>query len=237
MNKVDSLGTLNMLVFCLLEDGTITLVNEEPDGAFYSIKKLTLTRLRDKSTGRERLSAALFDGYYDTSPYAVSYCNPIDLQSDLIRLGEFGFVVKRKEVMNIVQDIEKHYHKLTINVDEDAKTLEGDFPGILRYICGYILDKKIKARKINGNAVYNVCVNDFKTLFEGSPFARYRNTDVRRMLRDMGYTLCSPDRFDNTIKVRNKSESGTTIKVVSLLVEEMADAMAEVMDDAEREDE
>jgi hypothetical protein len=108
-----------------------------------------------------------------------------------------------------------------VQIDENSRTLETDTQDIVRFICEYILDNKIDPRTIGSNTVYNIEVHLFKKLFQASPFARYRNTDIRRKLRDMNYTVCSPERYDNTIKTGD----GETVKVISICAEEVAEFM------------
>jgi uncharacterized protein YlbG (UPF0298 family) len=238
MGTMEALSTLPVqrLTFCLLADGSIDLLLEEPEGAYFCLKKLLFLRLRDASTGRERLEVALYDAYNEIAPYAVTYCTLLDLQRDLLRLKDFGFICKRKITMGMAQEIEKHYHRMIPHTDESARTLEADMGGIVRHICRYLLDENIEARTINGVDMFNIAVKDFKVLFTDSPYSHYRNTNIRRILRDLNYTLCSEDRLDNTIKV---GSGGETIKVISILADEVESVMEELQelkDEAELED-
>lgn len=207
--------------FYLGKDGVIH--NERVD---WYVKMLSVSRVRDRSTGIERLAVELYDNYTDDAPYATSYCSLIDMHGDIVKLREYGFIAPRKETLRMARTIEEKYYELECTVVDGARTLDTDMPDILRFICRYILDNGIDARAINGNTVYSIPVTDFRTLFQSSPFAGYRNTDIRRVLRDKAHTVCTPGRCDNTIK----DDSNEAIKVISFYVDELTDAMNELVE-------
>ncbi|GHU93148.1 hypothetical protein FACS1894208_02050 [Clostridia bacterium] len=181
-----------------------------------AIKKLSVLRLRDRDTGRERLSFELYDRAEDTRAYATVYCSPLDLQRDLTKLREYGIVIPRKEVMRLAQFIETDYYKIECVPDEDARTLDSDMPDILRHICGFIKAKKLDSRLINDHELYNIPVNDFRVLFKSCEFSRHSQRDIRRKLHEKGYTTVSRGRYDNTIK----GDNDAPIKVISLFADD-----------------
>lgn len=207
--------------FYLSKDGTI---HNEHISCY--VKFLSVSRIRDKNTGQERLYVKLYDRYEDPEPYAITSCGLLDIQSDLIRLRDFGFLTARKEIMRMVKMIEGSYYELDCVIDEGERTLEKDLPEILRLICQYIKGSGIEAKNISGNDVYNIPVVDFKALFKASLFAGYRNTDIRRMLRDTAHTVCTPGRCDNTVK----DDNNEPIKVISFFADELTEVMQELME-------
>jgi hypothetical protein len=213
---------LDNLYFYLSEDGAIG--NER---LAYHVKMLAISRVRDKGTGHERLRVELFDKNDDKDAYAVDYCSPLSLYDDIHKLRGYGFVAPRKEVMKMARIVEEKYHKLNCHIETGARTLENDIHDIIRFICAYIRDNNIEVRTISGFDMYCISVNDFRRLFKSSPYMRYRLTDIKRMLRDMECTVCSPNRYDYTIKTDG---GGEPVKVIAISADapDIADILQEI---------
>lgn len=176
-------------------------------------KRLAIRRLRSGTDGKERLEIRIYDCDIDDSrPYSTLYCGLVDLQRDLLQLRDYGVLVSRKDIMQIERILTENYYTLACSIDEGARTLTSDIPGILWHICAFIREHGISAKTFGNNELYNIPAVEFVTLFKGSDYARYRQRDIRRALRDSGYTVCSPGRYDNTVK----DNGGPSIKVISL---------------------
>ena len=213
--------TLDATYFYL---GTEGKIHNEPVETY--VKFLSVTRVREKATGKERLAVELFDKQEDASPYATAYLNPLDLHGDIHRLREYGFVAPRKETQNMARTLEEKYHALTHTEVEGARTLEGDIGGILRYICVYVSLKKIDIKTINNFELYCIPVNDFSKLFKDSQYNRYSVRDIRRLLCDLEYIICTTGRATDYTIVDGEKR----VKVIALNAEspDVADTMREV---------
>jgi hypothetical protein len=217
----------------LSEGGKISNASAAPDGC-YHLKMLTVSRVRDASTGKERIAVELFDKLDDKAPYAKVYCNPLSLHDDIIKLREYGVISPRKETLRMADTIEKNYYNFNCAIDAGVRTLESEIDSIIRFICKYIRDNDIKVKTIGSNELYCIPVNDFRKLFKNSDYACYRLTDVRRLLHDLECTVCSPRRYDYTIKTNG---NGEPIKVIALCANstDIIDAMNEPDNDCAEE--
>jgi hypothetical protein len=196
-------------------------------------KRLSARRLRG-ADGKERLEIRVYDGGASITDrakdhYAVAYCGLLDLQRDLLLLREYGVMLSRKDIMQIERILIESYYNLACGVDEGARTLKTDTPGILRHICAFIRDTGMPVKIVGSNELYCIPVAEFTALLKNSAYMRYTQRDVRRMLRDAGYAVCSPGRYDNTVKDNN----GISTKVISLYADDPD--IAEIMQDINAE--
>lgn len=210
MDKIETISV------AIQEDGHIIIDNWSEWYAALFATRLSFFRLRDKNTGGERLAVEIFEND-EAKPYTKTYCSNANLEQDIYKPCEYGVFLSRKEVAQIVKHIKEYYRNMVVMDDIEARTLECDLPDILRFMCSYIIQQGIKAVKIGDDELYNMPIKDFRSSLKDSKFSRYRQSDIRRILRDMGYSVCSSGRLENTIKAGN---SGDTVKVISLHADE-----------------
>jgi hypothetical protein len=221
---------MDALRFYMKNNGIITDNPATITGVGDCYKWLSISRVRDRVTGAERLLVKLYDRYEDTEPYTTAFCSMLDLHRDLHKLRAFGFVAGRKDELRMVRTIERCYYEMECVIDEAARTLEKDLPELLKYVCGYLRDHAIEARTIGDHELYIIPVTDFRALINESEYSRYGYTNIRRKLRGLEYTHCSPDRYDYVVKDGN----GETIKVIALYADELSDNMQELNEGRER---
>jgi hypothetical protein len=173
--------------------------------------RVCFTRLRS-SIGQERLGVSIYEDNED-EPYAATFISNSGIEQDIHNLCDYGVFLSRKDIAQIAKHIKTEYRNMEVVADEAARTLETDFPDILRHICAYVWNSGIEIRTIGNFDIYCIDVIDFRKLFKGSAYAMYGHTAIRRILRDTECTVCNSNRYDYTIK---DGESNTPYKVIAL---------------------
>jgi hypothetical protein len=209
------------------DSGGIEIGNFSDERIYHFRTRLCFIRLRG-STGQERLGVEIYENN-EEEPYAVTYCDNLHMERDIFNLCSYGVFLSRKDVSNIVQHIKGNYSKMAVAADETARTLAVDLPELVRYLCGYIVEQNIAAVTVGNTELYNIGVNTFGAIIKKSRFGFYPQNEIRRTLRDSGYTHCAAGRLENTVANTGKVVSLYAAKseVIEIMKELLLEQMSE----------
>ena len=151
--------------------------------------------------------------------------NISNLQNDICRFRNYGVMLPITDLIDIGKTIEDNYLEIQCieNIETEEKLIEKVFKEV---ICPYIKDMGIKSEKIGDIDLYNIPANDFKDFVLDNDIIQKNylsSTQLRKELRKMNYTKCTPNRTDNTICV-GEEKSVKRIKAISFFSDKVNEA-------------
>lgn len=144
-------------------------------------------------------------------------CSPLNMESDLYQLREYGTALNRSDVMKLDKIIDVMYRSIDREKDNTAVVVdaERDILDILKLICKYIKENKIEEKEINGEKLYNIPAKQFRDIFKNTDYKNCGYLNIKKALKNNDFSLCATGRNDNTVKIGENN-----IKVISIRADE-----------------
>lgn len=173
--------------------------------------KFIVKREKSAQNGRERLAIRALDR--DGKEAGKIFAAMPKLVDNLLSLREYGVIAPRIVFTDLAKCIENNYYDLKCESFDDEGTISSEvLNAILAMVTDCIAEGMAFPTTVKGEMCYNIPVKEFQDLIRDSEYAAIDLTELKKQLKQQGYTKCSTGRYDCTVKEPEKDKA---IKVMS----------------------
>ena len=178
---------------CIVDNSTTVLVCEK-------------VKIRENAIKREIIRITAFK---NDEEYCVVDIRLTAINDDLYRIRDSGILLKRSDIGDVERLLEDNYDSITYAAESEESYLDEHFDEILNMIAFKIVESGIyEDAEANSRNRYYIPVKDFASIIKESDHEEHiKLTELRKRLRDVGFTDCAIGRTDNNCPYNNNQKS------------------------------